>query len=172
MSEEYKVSISGPGVNVERTVVEELANRLLVALVTGHVPALHGGGGKEQQGGGATDDVSESDSLAGFISGAQANTIPEKIAAIGAFLKKHEKRESFDRGVLESAFPNAGESVPKNLPRDLKLAVRAGWIAPRPGQKGSYFVTGAGVNAVGNRFEGSRKRKGGGTKRRKKKPSE
>jgi hypothetical protein len=47
---------------------------------------------------------------------------------------------------------DAGDSVPGNLPRDLKWAVRVGWIAPRPGQAGTYYVTGTGSQTVQNKF--------------------
>jgi hypothetical protein len=176
MADGFKVSIKGPGINVEREVPEAQANALLVALLTGkppapsgdpsHPPASKANASTGGAPGALTTDV-EADSLAGYLAAANARTGPEKITCIGAYLKKYEKVESFDRSALEERFPAAGESVPKNLPRDLKEAVRRGWIASKVGEAGTYYVTGSGLKAISGHFEGASTRKGAARRKKK-----
>jgi hypothetical protein len=78
-------------------------------------------------------------------------TIPEKICAFGSFLKVNRGTTSFGRGELMEVFQEAGEPIPRNLPRDLAKTVRLGWIAPRPGERGKYYVTNAGFAAISGR---------------------
>jgi hypothetical protein len=159
MTDLYKVSIKGPGINVERKVSEVQANQLLVALVTGRTPPKEGGPPGSQE--------IEADSIAEYLGAASAKSAPERITAIGAFLTRYRDRKSFNREDLETAFQDAAESVPKNLHRDIKNTVREGWIAPRPGEKGLYYVTKTGLQAVNDNFQRGSKRTITGAKGRK-----
>ncbi|SRR6266566_3793094 len=151
MSDKYKVTIHGPGIDVDKDVSEERANQLLLALLSGKTPTIEG----VRQAVPETDI--EADSLAGYLTASGALTGPAKITAIGAFLKQKRATASFSTETLESSFEDAAEAVPKNIPRDLKKAVRAGWVARKPGEKGSYYVTGAGLKAVSSKFASSAK---------------
>jgi hypothetical protein len=83
-------------------------------------------------------------------SGAQRN--PDKIVAIGAFLRDHLGWESFSRHDIRSQLKNSGARVPRNLTRDLKWALDIGWIEEVPDNRGWYVVTEAGQEALDGRF--------------------
>jgi len=83
-------------------------------------------------------------------SGAQRN--PDKIVAIGAFLRDHLGWESFSRNDVRSQLRNSGSRVPRNLTRDIKWAISIGWIEEVPNNRGWYVVTGAGQEALDGRF--------------------
>jgi len=91
-------------------------------------------------------------SLRSFLreSGAQRN--PDKIVAIGAFLRDHLGWESFSRNDVRSQLRSSGARVPRNLTRDIKWAVSIGWIEEVPGNRGWYMVTEAGQEALDGRF--------------------
>jgi hypothetical protein len=170
MTETYKVRIVGPGINVDRQISESQANHLLVSLLTPHapvhVPSNQGSREPTPQIDAGTHE-GEGDSIAEYLSAVSAKTSPEKIAAIGVFLQRHRKMSSFGRDNLEIEFPAAGESVPKNLHRDIKNTIRERWIAVRPGEKGAYYVTKTGIQAVNSKFQMGTKAKSSNSRRRK-----
>ena len=170
MTDKYKVSIKGPGINVDRGVSEAQASQLLIALLTGRAPATtsaaHGLRESKLSSDASVQSI-DSDSIAEYLGATSAKISPEKIAAIGSFLKHRRNKTSFNRDDLEASFLEAAESIPKNLPRDIKNAVRSRWIAPKPGEKGVYYVTGTGFKAVNSGFRVDSKREPAGTRRRK-----
>jgi hypothetical protein len=172
MAEQYHVKITGPGINVERDIPEPLAQKLLVAALTGEAKDLGqpaaGHRGIPGAGHGRPSGASEeehADSVANYLAAAQAASIPQKITAIGNYLKKYRNKATFTQDDLEQGFEDAADSVPKNLSRDLKDTVRSGWIAAKQGEKGAYYVTGSGTKAVGAKFEGHGKGRKRGTRR-------
>lgn len=159
MSEQYHVKVTGPGINFERDVPEQLAQRVLVAALTGDIKEL--GQPQSKPSASAPSGVStkegqeeHADSIANYLNVVAAKTIPQKIAAIANFMKKNEGKATFKQNDLEEAFENAAESVPGNLSRDVKDTVRSGWIAAKRGERGTYYVTGPGSDAVKAKFEG------------------
>jgi hypothetical protein len=104
-------------------------------------------------------DEPDGASLATFVNSANAKSAPEKITAIGVFLHKHQNTNAFNRAALEQAFSEAAEAVPQNLPRDLKRAVKSGWIAGKPGERGVFYVTGSGKQAVSSGFQDNPRRR-------------
>lgn len=163
MSDSYTVTIKGKGVNLEREVDEPLAQRLIIAVFTGKadtIPADVRKPADQHQAGtpGASQLEEHADSLSNYLAAAEAKKVPQKIAAIGFFLKKYRNAQTFNKEALEQGFEDAADSVPKNLSRDLKDTVRAGWIAAKAGAKGEFYVTGAGAQAVTSHFTGTSKR--------------
>ena len=152
---EYKLKLSGPGITIDQAVTQALAQKIVLAvfgadaLTAASTPVTPAAVLRPPASGGGHDL-----SIAEFVSEAKAGTAPEKIAAFASFMKQHEKKETFTKAELEQAFEAAADTIPGNLHRDVKAAVRLGWIAPTSGQKGSYYVTGTGTRLVGSKFEG------------------
>lgn len=168
MADGYKIIIKGPSVSVDQEISEAQAKGFLVALFSGRAPS-----GKEdsKNPGHLSDpppDELDGDSLAAYIGSSNAKSGPEKITAIGSFLKKHRATPTFDRAGLEQAFSDAAETVPRNIPRDLKAAVKATWIAKKPGEPGVYYVTGGGQQAVASQFKDNPRRRAAKARNRKK----
>jgi hypothetical protein len=169
MGESYKIVIKGPNVSVDQEVSEEQAKRFLVALFSGKAAEALPQQNKDKKDGGidpAMDDL-DGDSLATYITSSNAKSGPEKITAIGSFLKKHRATATFDKPTLEQGFSDAAEAVPKNMPRDIKMAIKSGWIAVKPGQQGTYYVTGGGQQAVTARFNDNPRRRAAKARNRK-----
>jgi len=169
----FKIKLTGQGLNLERDVTEALANKVVLLVL---------GGGQNSE-----DDIDEksdsteemsrpsqltskkgkSPSLREFIDAHQVKRIPDWIAAIGCYLHEHRQIAEFKRNTLEEAFSEAHEPVPGNLSRDIGNAAKYGWIASKPGDKRSYYVTASGITATRNNFVEAPKGKAGNRRRKK-----
>lgn len=163
----YKIRIEGNGLSLERNVSKDIAEHIIVSILTGE-PQSPGSSNEEdprqavnqdtrpQKGG---DDLSAAKplptlSIREFLDKSNARRIPDKIAAIGYYYETHDNRSVFSQDDLVRGFESAAEPVPRNISRDIKWAIRAAWIAPKVGQKGMYYVTHAGKQAVDSQFPG------------------
>ncbi|MCU7807787.1 MAG: hypothetical protein KZQ73_07955, partial [Candidatus Thiodiazotropha sp. (ex Semelilucina semeliformis)] len=91
-------------------------------------------------------------SIREFLDSCEAKRVPDKITAIGEYLKLHNNQLDFDKSDLISQFESAAEPVPANISRDLKWTLKAGWIALKSGSKDRYYVTNSGKTAVEQKF--------------------
>lgn len=165
---EYKVSLTGPGTNLERTIPFDVFRRIIMLLyeMQGDQPP------RVSHPSTAPAFPHEQRALAGepspslreFLDRQGANTNPKKIAAVGAYRKTFGGENSFSPEELTQAFLDAGEPAPANLPRDIRKTVKNGWIARRPGEDDIYYVTGSGEKAIQANFQSTSK--GGGKRRR------
>lgn len=151
MSEEgeFRVTVKGPGLNLDKGVPEALAGRIAVLLLTGHDRSRQGNSEQSSELGG--DDAPPT-SIGELFEKHRVRRIPDKIASIGYFLKKHQNVSEFGKSEIVDMFEQAAEPIPKNLTRDLKWTVRVNWIAPKPGAKDMFYVTAAGIKAVESNF--------------------
>lgn len=99
-----------------------------------------------------TSDGGPALSIREFLNEHGPKRSPDKIAAIGVYLKDHDGKDIFSKSDLEKAFEDAAERIPGNLSRDINWVVKAGWIAPKPGAKGMYYVAHSGREAVAKKF--------------------
>lgn len=140
-----KLTIRGAGLVFDRDIPDHLVLRVMNLVLTG----VSGSETRKQD-----DDTRDSgtdgrkESLAEFYRRAEPRKIPEKLATIGAYFQKVIEKDSFTLDDLRGQFRAVNEPVPGNLPRDLKVAQGAGWIAEEHDQRGEYFVTRTGLDAV------------------------
>jgi hypothetical protein len=121
-------------------------------------PTRPGGSG----GGGGT--LSPRDALES--SGAKTN--PEKLVAFGLAVLQEGTKDTFTVEDVKPLFRRARETTPKNMPRDIDAAIKAGWITESEA-KGEFYVTekAAGVLEAGfESLRGSRTARGNGAKPR------
>lgn len=150
----FKIHIEGSGLNfdfdreVEDTVVARIMSLLLGVRASQATP-IQGSG----QGSGAAPVLEPlpADSPRECLDGCRAKTNRDKIAAL-AFYLRSDGRDFFAPKELPGLFVQAGEPRPKNLARDLKAALRAGWIARNPGDSDQYYLTKRGEEAVTSGF--------------------
>lgn len=183
-TESYKVKLEGAGLTLEREVEKSIGEQIAVLIIAG-IPAAKATAGNVDVGrtgftagtgagarvptptGGA---AGSSLSVREFLNAHEPKRTPDKIAAIGVYIKDQEKKDVFSKAEIEKAFEDAGEPIPKNMPRDMKWAVKAGWIAPKSGAKGKFYVTHTGREAVTKHFPKEVLRKtrsdGGGRKKK------
>ena len=98
----------------------------------------------------ANEDVIKTQ-LAGFGAGELLNqlrwdTYPEKILLLGAWHEAKGGNTPWKSSDMDSVFRQAKEGAPSNFPRDVKVAIKSGWInthTPR-----TYSVTRTGWNRL------------------------
>ena len=151
----YKISIEGPGLKMDREVAEEVGQQVVMLVMSGGaIPAVTPPSRDEAKSARpvATTPGDALLSMREYLDAVEPKRNPDKVVAIGLFLKTHRNRTTFTSADLESGFEEAAEPVPGNLPRDVKWAVKNAWIAPSTGEKGSYYVTAEGQKAVEAKF--------------------
>jgi len=160
----YKVRIEGDGFLLERNVSKDIGEQIVVSILTEKFddPGPDDGVQPEQSEGGIGSKQDEDKksakrqtpaiSIRELLDKSNAKRTPDKIAAIGYYFETHDNRLVFSKDDIVKAFESAAESVPKNIARDIKWAVRAAWIAPKIDQKGLYYVTHGGKQAVDRKF--------------------
>ena len=67
-------------------------------------------------------------------------TSVEWITAFAYYMKYYENKHTFSSKEIKEYFKAAGEPIPSNIPRDLKNALRRGYIALDRESK-SYYIT-------------------------------
>ena len=198
----YRVIVMGPGLSFEREVEREVADQVILLLLTGTANRSYADDAKNKDNYAINENVLSTDStrkdvvrklgpeirknviniqntdapllsLREYLDESGAYRVPDKIAAFGVYLNDYAKKADFGRADLVQCFEAAAEPVPMNLARDLKWALRSGWIALRAGRRDLYYVTHTGRNAVGEKFSAEvvRKTRGMTSGTRKKDPS-
>jgi hypothetical protein len=154
---ECQIKLSGPGLSVDKQIPEELANRIAMLVLSG---------GKLETLETATKNVErkansiKNKSVREYLLETKATKIPQQMTAIGSFLLQTQpNKESFTLADLTKGFEDAKESAPGNPHRDIAAAIKKGWIAPRTGEKDSYYVTGTGSTAIENTFPKSKQKR-------------
>ena len=161
----YKISIEGAGLSLEREVPKDIGEQVVVLLLTG-TAAIPQTAQPPVVSGSPTPSIAQhthttppqktnahpDTSIREFLDSCGAKRVPDKITAIGKYLKKHNHQMVFDKNDLISHFESAAEPVPKNISRDLKWTLKAGWIALKSGTKDRYYVTNSGKAAVEQKF--------------------
>ena len=166
MTETYKLTIEGAGLNLVREVPKLIGDKVVLLVLKGDAGVSDLDEPLTSSAAIVADEVrrgsADSAERAGkgrpklsireFLNEHDPKRSPDKIATIGTYLKDHDGKDTFTRKDLEKGFEDAAESVPGNLPRDVNWAVKAGWIARKSGAAGVYYVTHSGSEAVSKKF--------------------
>lgn len=157
-----KIIIQAPGLNLQAAVTDDALPELIMitqkfrdqdaASSTGAaaLPAA----GKEPPsittGGPLSEDMLKtrlgSYGAAELLNQLQWDTYPEKILILGAWCEARGGATPWKSSDMDAVFRQAKEAPPSNFPRDIKTAIKAGWIhthTPR-----TYSVTRTGWNRV------------------------
>jgi hypothetical protein len=166
----YKVRLEGAGLTLERHVGKSVGEEIAVLILRAdsddsNTDSTKPGGERAGSGGAqamaaasapprtaVTERGRSQLSVREFLDLHEPKRVPDKITVIGLHLQDHQGRATFSRQDVAGAFEAAAERVPANLYRDLTWAVKAGWIAPKTGEKGTYYVTKMGREAATGRF--------------------
>ncbi len=79
------------------------------------------------------------------------DSFPEKILLLGAWYESRGGSTPWRSSDMDETFKQAKESAPRNFPRDIKNAIKSGWIhaeTPR-----TYAITRSGWNRIGQATE-------------------
>ncbi len=88
-------------------------------------------------------------------SGAKTNA--QKIVILGQYIADRDGSDEFSPSELKTLFVKAGEPAPRNLARDMRDAVRAGYVTESLDTTGAYVVTNTGRKAIADGFKGASK---------------
>ena len=152
--EEFRLQISGPGLDVDRMVNSET-----IAAVLSAAMAPRPSGARETNVSSISDSdssLSTTTSLREFLDGVGATAKSDQIVAIGSFLSKVERQAEFSRNDIRSRFSSAREPMPSNFSRDFSKTLRKAFIAEVHKKPGFYYVTKTGMQAVQNHFSNTR----------------
>jgi hypothetical protein len=150
-SESYSLKLDGHGINISREVGQDVARAILDIIMGGEVRARPGRPAVEPNDLPA-DRGRPSLSLHEVLEKSGAKRNPDKIAVIGHYIVEHEGRREFTRDEVKGRYREAGEAIPANFPRDFSWALKNGWIAEDPNDRGSYYVTKKGIEAIDEKF--------------------
>ncbi len=157
--EQFTVSIKGEGITIEKSVSADVARKMIDVIMGGprayepvserEVPVS-----KDSLAGARSAIASGARrmSLREFLHESQASSNPEKITAIGEYLREHEGKDEFTRDDIKGRFRQAGEAPPKNFSRDFSVATKNVWVADDANSPGSFFLTNTGRAAIKNKF--------------------
>jgi hypothetical protein len=153
--ESYKVTVTGPGIQADRNVDLAMAVAVMQVMFgtgvtpTGNLkPAALAGLGSHS----VATERTQPLSIREFLGSVGARNIPAKITAIGRYMRDHEAQQDFSREDVKVRFRSAGEVMPGNFPRDFQKAVQAGWVAEDPQNRGRFYVTRRGDDAINQGF--------------------
>jgi hypothetical protein len=80
------------------------------------------------------------------------DSFPEKILLLAAWHEAREGTTPWRSADMDDTFKLAKESTPKNFPRDIKNAIKSGWIHNETSR--TYVVTRTGWNKIGQALRG------------------
>jgi hypothetical protein len=153
--EKYRVKVEGPGLNLDREISPEVVGKIVMLIIAGSSAQTF----QDRTGQYLTINETISNDLQApslsvreYMDIHQPKRNPDKITAIGCFLNEYRAKSTFTKSDLEILFQEAAEPIPGNLPRDLKWAIRAGWVAVKPDDKSVFYVTKKGVDVVAKNF--------------------
>ena len=158
-----KVIIQAPGLNLQAAVTDDALPELITITqkfrdqdaASSSATASPAGPGKEwadSTGGQLSEDMLKtrlgSYGAAELLNQVQWDTYPEKILLLGAWHEARGGTTPWKSSDMDSVFRQAKEGAPSNFPRDIKVAIKSGWIhthTPR-----TYSVTRTGWNRLGD----------------------
>lgn len=144
--DDFVVSVSGEGLLMTRNVPREVAEKVVVAVLTQREQTSVGMVAKTEE------PPQEEISLWSYAKNYQAERTVDKILLIGVYLAKVQGLGLFERKDVVAGLEQLAEPIPKNLSRDMAWAVRIGWIARKVGVRGVYYVTELGYMVVEGNF--------------------
>jgi hypothetical protein len=156
-TEEFKVTVQGDGIAVDRAVDQAKARAVLDILLGGEAavgqrtPAAKSGGSST----GSIDLGSRNApriSLREFLEDAEAKRNPDKIVVIAEYLVEFEGMRDVGKEDIKGRFRTAGEPSPANFSRDFAWAIQSGWLAEDSGNPGRFYVTRKGKDAIAQKF--------------------
>jgi hypothetical protein len=92
------------------------------------------------------------------VSGAKTN--PEKVVALAAYVLQDGEFETFTLDTIRPLFHRARETTPRNLTRDLGVAIQAGWISEGEA-KDELYLTSKVENVLQAGFDSVRTKRSG-----------
>jgi hypothetical protein len=152
-NDKYHLSLQGPGITIDTTVDRKTAGAIAQMTFGGSAaPPPQGQGGMHRPL--ALASSAQKVSLREYLQGSAPDRgIHTKILAVARYMRDIENQSDFTREDVRARFRSAGEPQPANFHRDFQKAVRAAWIAEDHQNRGRFYVTRTGDDAIDRRQE-------------------
>lgn len=151
-----KVTLSGDGLNYQSDASLVQAAKIIGFLNTEEpLPAEYG---SSTVGGTNFIDAPQVKPLSSpreAILNTNAKTNAQKILVLGAYLAQRDNSDEFATAELKTLFVKAGEPAPRNLARDIRDAVKSGYIMESMTSSDMYAVTNTGYKRLEAGFSAS-----------------
>lgn len=148
-SRAYRVTIHGPGITFEKSVAQGIAGQIMLLAMAGKLSDTAREAGQRDRRIGVEGQPL---SVREFLNDRKLRSVPEKIAAIAYYLGAFKEQGTFKKEDIVAGFEEAREAMPANIWRDLAKTRKQGWIAPKSGERDTYYLTGTGSDAVEGNF--------------------
>lgn len=152
---EYKLTLKGDGITVERNVSEQIAKEIISMVLAGdsrssttQQPTTSVSSQPSE-----LSSTSKKKSLREYLNEVNARKNPQKILAIAHYLSTHMGKGMVSVTNIRPQFRLANEPLPANLNRDFQTAAQNGWIAPDHEGYKMFYITQTGLDALENKFE-------------------
>jgi hypothetical protein len=138
------LKLDGQGISVEKEIDEEQLVEIMSLIFSSNtVDSTNGKKSKKEK-----KSETRLTSISEFISSVDVNKNSERIAAIVLYHADILDESSIEKEDIPSWFTKAGLSAPKNLPRDIKTAIKENLIAEVHDKKGVYYITNTGKDKL------------------------
>lgn len=138
VAEDYEVHVRGPDIDLSARVARAKALEILRVVGTLDSPSTP-----------ALPSISQGRELDPSL--LRGLTHPLKIVALAQL----SGAESFTSQDVRRWYKKFSQKLPQNLPRDIKEAVRRGWLEEEPAGSGEFYVTTDGREAFAAAFTGT-----------------
>ncbi|HEY3755284.1 MAG TPA: hypothetical protein VGL42_03955 [Opitutaceae bacterium] len=163
----FKITIQAAGLNLSANLKDEALPSLIqliqekrddsVAAIQASVTAMPEAAASSGDASGSETEQSIKERLrslggAELLNQLKWDSFPEKILLLGAWFEARGGTTPWRSADMDDTFKLAKESPPANFPRDIKNAIKSGWIhneTPR-----TYVVTRTGWNKIGQALRG------------------
>lgn len=152
---EYKLTLKGDGITVERNVSEQIAKEIISMVLNGDSrvsvtpkPSISMPSQPPE-----LPLASKKKSLREYLNEVNARKNPQKILAIAHYLYAYMGKGTVSVTDIKPQFKLANEPLPANLNRDFHTAAQNGWIAPDHDDYKMFYITQTGLAALENKFE-------------------
>lgn len=151
MKEEFKITLSGPGIQYATGISKDLAAYIVGLCLKGEekgtIESVSPISRDPQVGIGS----SVKESIAEYVHAKNPKRNPDKILAIAGYLVKNGS-ETFSPEDIKPLFPKIGEPIPANFGRDFRWAIANAWIAESHEGQNLFYVTNTGRKAIESNF--------------------
>lgn len=145
----FRLSLSGEGINIDKRVDRETALAIVAAVLGRSAEPAE----SRKKSSSLQSMAAPAVSLRKYLDEVAAPNKHDQIAAIGHYILTHEGKASFSRDDIKTHYAVAREPMPANFPRDFNNAIKGGLIQEVHGERGRFYVTVKGENAIEYKFK-------------------
>lgn len=155
VGEQYKVTISGGGISIDRY-VDKQSSLKIIAILMGADSSGLAQSALQNNNFRTSDAELEKLSAQEYVETTMAVQKVHVIVAVCGYLTQCLKQKYFSADDIKDQMEEAGFGRYPNFIRDIRLVIKSGWVARRQGVSSEYWLTIKGTKAIETKFDGER----------------